>query len=152
MVNGHTHANVITPHSRSELIAGTTGGFWEVNTASHIDWPVQSRIVEIAASAGVVSIFATLVDIDAPIVGGTANPNLLAATARELAANDPTERPKNRRGDAADRNVQLLVAAPFTLPAPEESGSSVALGSNTDGRLVACGTNTADEIFRRIQP
>ena len=57
------------------------GGFWEISTASHIDWPIQSRIIEIAASpeaqqAGefggasgpaTISIFTTMVDIDAPL-------------------------------------------------------------------------------------
>ena len=47
-VNGHNHKNHITPHTR--LGPGPVpGGFWEVNTASHIDWPIQSRLFDITA-------------------------------------------------------------------------------------------------------
>ena len=49
LVDGHTHANKITPHSRPAS-SQIGGGFWEISTASHIDWPIQSRIIEIAAS------------------------------------------------------------------------------------------------------
>ena len=37
-VNGHTHRNQVLPHARP---AGSAvgGGFWEINTAAHIDWP-----------------------------------------------------------------------------------------------------------------
>ncbi|HEY8482656.1 MAG TPA: TIGR03767 family metallophosphoesterase, partial [Spirillospora sp.] len=42
-VNGHTHRNEVIPHARPG-----GGGFWEVNTAAHIDFPQQSRIVELA--------------------------------------------------------------------------------------------------------
>jgi hypothetical protein len=46
-VNGHTHHYQVIGHARP---AGSpfAGGFWEVNTASHIDWPQQSRLVEVA--------------------------------------------------------------------------------------------------------
>ena len=49
----------------------------------------------------------------------------LAALSRELAANDWQERTGHsatvdgRRGDVADRNVELIVRAPFTLPAAQ---------------------------------
>src|SRR3954447_16656786 len=43
-VNGHTHRNQITAHQRPD----GSGGFWEINTASHIDYPQQSRLIEIA--------------------------------------------------------------------------------------------------------
>jgi hypothetical protein len=36
----------------------------------------------------------------------------LAGLARELAANDPQERTDSRRGQLADRNLELLVAKP----------------------------------------
>jgi hypothetical protein len=122
LVNGHTHANVITPHPRADTSA-IAGGFWEVNTASHIDWPVQSRLIEIGVGKGpgerrTVSIFTTVVDIDAPLVptAAGADPANLASWGRYLALNDPTERPRKRSGDPQDRNTQLLVPAPFRIP------------------------------------
>lgn len=168
MVNGHTHANSIGFHGRfgdsplGNQIFGVQGGFWEVNTAAHIDWPSQSRIVELAAGSyggnGSISIFTTIVDINAPAMfgGDTSNPTALASLARQLAANDPTERlrPANssRAGLATDRNTQLMVPAPFPLPGmPLNWGSSVALALNADGRLVLYGTNSADQIWERFE-
>ena len=45
-VNGHTHVNNVLAHRRP---AGwqAPGGFWEINTASHVDFPQQARIVEL---------------------------------------------------------------------------------------------------------
>ena len=34
-VNGHTHMNQVWAHQRAD----GTGGFWEINTASHADFP-----------------------------------------------------------------------------------------------------------------
>lgn len=158
VVNGHTHANIVTPHARGtrtalgNLVPGT-GGFWEVNTAAHIDWPAQSRIVELLAGPGTVSIVTTMVDLDAPLTygGNLATPVSLASLARELAANDPTERPRNRRGAATDRNTHLLLPAPFGLPAPHDLGSSVALARPADGHQVMYGTNSADTLWRNRQ-
>ena len=57
-VNGHTHTNQVWARTRAD---GT--GLWEINTASHIDWPQQSRIIEIADNAdGTLSIFTTMLD------------------------------------------------------------------------------------------
>jgi hypothetical protein len=100
------------------------GGFWEVNTASHIDWPSQARILEIADNAnGTLSVFGTIVDSAGPESHGGKldDPVALAALARELAGNDWQERdrpdPKvdGRRGRIEDRNVELLVPAPGWL-------------------------------------
>ena len=44
-VNGHTHRNKIRTHVRKKKVKGkrkVVGGFWEINTASHIDWPQQA--------------------------------------------------------------------------------------------------------------
>ena len=108
-VNGHTHRNEIIPHRRST----GSGGFWEINTASHIDFPQQSRLIELADNKdGTLSIFTTMVDHAAPAAygGQLGTPLALASLARELSANDPQERTSGRRGAAADRNVELLVA------------------------------------------
>ena len=110
-VNGHTHTNQVWARKRSD----GTGGFWEINTASHVDWPQQSRLIEIVDNAdGTLSIFTTMVDHAGPASygGKLGGPRRLAALARELAANDWHERTNDRRGDIGARNVELLVADP----------------------------------------
>lgn len=110
--NGHTHDNNVLPHLREG-----GGGFWEVNTASHIDWPQQSRLVELTDNKdGTLSVFTTMVDHGAPLRPSTLDgPMKLAALGRLLAANDWQERDNNRRGRKNARNAELLVAAPAFL-------------------------------------
>ena len=56
-VAGHTHAN------RVDLFRKGRGGFWQINTASHIDWPQQSRLIEVMDNRdGTLSLFATILD------------------------------------------------------------------------------------------
>lgn len=110
-INGHTHKNQIVAHTRP----GGTGGLWEINTASHIDWPQQSRLIEIADNQdGTLSLFTTMVDHSGPAsYGGNLNdPVALAGLGRELAANDPQNRTDSGRGQATDRNVELLIHKP----------------------------------------
>ena len=119
-VNGHTHVNKVTAHVRPA--GGPPGGFWELNTASHIDWPQQARLVEIADNAdGTLSVFGTILDFAAPGPANPAdlsNPGQIAALSRELAANDWQERTGHsatvdgRRGTVQDRNVELIVPDP----------------------------------------
>jgi metallophosphoesterase (TIGR03767 family) len=114
-VNGHTHRNTVIPHARASG-AAVGGGFWEVNTAAHIDWPEQSRIVEIVDNLdGTLSIFGTILDHAGPIARGSSlsSTSSLAALSRELSANDWQDRTDARRGGIEDRNVELLVPAPF---------------------------------------
>lgn len=111
-VNGHTHTNRATPHQRTG-----GGGFWEINTASHVDWPQHARIIEILDNKdGTLSVFGTLIDHAAPVSygGRTDTPMRLAALARELAANDWQHRDTGR-GPRSGRNVELLVRTPDWL-------------------------------------
>ena len=111
-VNGHTHTNRTIAHARSG-----GGGFWEINTASHVDWPQHARIIEVLDNMdGTLSIFGTLVDHAAPVSydGRTDNPMRLASLARELAAND-WQRRDATQGPRSGRNVELLVKAPAWL-------------------------------------
>ena len=63
-VNGHIHSNMITPYPNPN---GKTVGIWNVTTASHIDFPQQSRIIEIAENSDdTLSIFCTMIDHQSP--------------------------------------------------------------------------------------
>jgi metallophosphoesterase (TIGR03767 family) len=111
-VNGHTHANRITPHGH----AVAERAFWEVNTASHVDFPQHARIVEIADNGdGTLSLFTTLVESAAPYTTDTTDTSDagLAALYRELSFNDPYATPAAKLGAAGDHNTELLLPRPF---------------------------------------
>ena len=120
-VTGHTHHNDIVPHRRK----GARRGFWEINTASHVDFPQQSRLIELMDNRdGTLSIFGTIVDQAAPPkppkpgpAGGFSN-SALAALSRELAANDPQTIEVTSGGGPGkpnDRNVELILRDPRLL-------------------------------------
>jgi len=120
-VAGHTHANAVRFY-------GSRGGrgFWEVNTASHIDWPQQSRLLEVMDNRdGTLSIFGTILDsaapTEAPAPGPAAQLSVaqLASLGRTLSYNDPQRldaeggaQERDKRGGRRDRNVELLVRDP----------------------------------------
>jgi hypothetical protein len=113
-VNGHTHRNVITAHTRSD----GSGGFWEINTASHIDYPQQSRLVEVTDNSDrTLSIFTTILDHAGPAdYGGDLSSTVtLASLSRELSVNDPHAK-LDAAGLQIDRNTELLVAKPADMP------------------------------------
>ena len=101
-LNGHIHANRITPRPASR----GGHGFWEVTTSSLVDWPCQARLVELfEAGDGLLGIGCTMVDHE-----GTD----LAALHRELAANVPFNGFDSwRPGSPEDRNAILLLPMPF---------------------------------------
>jgi metallophosphoesterase (TIGR03767 family) len=112
-LNGHTHVHAVTAATDG------AGGFWQITTASHIDWPQQARLVELLATPGGLAIACTVIDSAAPAAyQGSADPADLAALSRELAANDwqvrdlITANGGAGAGTAADRNVILTVAWP----------------------------------------
>lgn len=110
-LNGHTHLNQILAHTSD------TGGFWEVTTASCIDFPQQQQLVELVDNRdGTLSLFTTVVDHASPVTPGSSGSVAdLASRSRELAANDWAETPMMRRGSPLDRNTELLLPAPFDL-------------------------------------
>jgi metallophosphoesterase (TIGR03767 family) len=115
-LNGHTHV-----HSVTAVTDGSGAGFWQVTTASHIDWPQQARIVEILATEAGLAIACTVIDSAAAAAyEGTGEPADLAALSRELAANDwqlrelITPEGGAGAGAASDRNVILAVDWPRT--------------------------------------
>jgi metallophosphoesterase (TIGR03767 family) len=111
-VDGHTHDNIVEPRKKGN------GGFWDIGTAAHCDWNSQSRLIEVLDNGdGTLSIVCTMIDHDAPIVPGGSDPVMnLASIHRELAAND-FQLGFNSAGPGthADRNVELVIRAPFAV-------------------------------------
>lgn len=116
-VTGHTHENKV-------LACAAEGGcprganWWEINTASEIDWPQQSRLLEVMDNRdGTLSIFGTLLDhaatYEVPAAGTASGFTVaqLGAISRTLMYNDP-QASLGATGAAADRNVELLVDDP----------------------------------------
>ncbi|MFG2140075.1 TIGR03767 family metallophosphoesterase [Streptomyces sp. NPDC048650] len=114
-INGHSHINRITPHPHPTA----SRSFWEVNTASHVDYPHHARLFELADNHdGTVSLFTTLIESAAPhrtdlhdlsAVG-------LASLYRELSYNAPGLGAglsggvrESMAGAATDRNTELVV-------------------------------------------
>lgn len=127
-INGHSHMNRVWARPDP---SGRTGGFWEINTAAHVDYPEHSRIVEIVDNHdGTLSIFATLVDHAGPARAEVA-PDVaaLAAISRELALNDPQLDVADKLGAPEDRNVELLVRRPFDRSAAPVPPPTVGVGT-----------------------
>ncbi|GAA3498106.1 TIGR03767 family metallophosphoesterase [Streptomyces prasinosporus] len=104
-VNGHIHRNAVTPHT------GPGGSFWEISTASHVDFPQLARVVELVDNGdGTLSLFTTLVESAAPSRTDFADLSRtgLAALYRELSLNAPGAR-TDLAGAPADRNTELLL-------------------------------------------
>jgi metallophosphoesterase (TIGR03767 family) len=105
-VNGHIHRNEITPHS-----APDGRSFWEISTASHVDYPQLARVIELTDNKdGTISLFTTLVESAAPHRTDFSDLTQtgLAALYRELSYNAPGANP-TLGGDANDRNTELVL-------------------------------------------
>jgi metallophosphoesterase (TIGR03767 family) len=111
-VAGHTHQNRITKRT------GTNGHtFWDIETAAHVDWPCQSRIIEVVDDGPVLTIRCTMVDHAGPVlpteIASTGDKVLkLAGVHRELSANDPQADLATASGRREDRNVELTIRKP----------------------------------------
>jgi metallophosphoesterase (TIGR03767 family) len=120
-VNGHTHENAIREVRCDSLTAPlpgtpTEGSIWEISTAAHIDWPQQSRLLELVRDRqGNLLLVTTSIDH-----GGRPQPDTdlsdatvaeLAAIARELAHNDP-QGSVEARGAPEDRNTVIHLNRP----------------------------------------
>ncbi len=115
-LNGHTHVNTITAHTRDT----GTGGFWEITTASCVDFPQQQQLIDLVDNRdGTLSFFVTALDHAAPPTWtpGDLSQTGLASLSRELAANSWLSDPPRLAGSPLDRNVELLIPAPFDLSA-----------------------------------
>ncbi len=127
-VNGHEHNNAVRPYPAGPEPKNKGRGYWEINTASHIDWPQQSRLIELAWKPGVgakdtLFIYGTAVDHAAPPVvpdpSSVPVEDYLAALSRIEAFHDACERTGQAdcgaNGNPEDRNVKLVMRAPFNL-------------------------------------
>ncbi|MBT2386880.1 TIGR03767 family metallophosphoesterase [Streptomyces sp. ISL-11] len=100
-INGHSHRNRIRPR----------GSFWEIATASHVDYPQLARVIEVADNRdGTVSLFTTLIESAAPYRTDFRDLSQtgLASLYRELAFNAPGA-DTSLSGAPADRNTELLL-------------------------------------------
>ncbi|WP_132992946.1 TIGR03767 family metallophosphoesterase [Gordonia zhaorongruii] len=110
-VNGHTHRNEMIPHRGSS----PKHSFWEINTASHIDFPQLARIIEVTDNRdGTLSIFTPLIEADSPYAADASDLSQtgLASLYREISLNDIHLDPEHM-GKVHDRNCELLLANPF---------------------------------------
>jgi len=122
-INGHTHVNRVNPVPDP---TGYTGGFWEITTAAHVDYPEHARLVELVDNRdGTLSIFATIIEHAAPAAADASDLSVLglASISRELSANDPQVDPASKLGVPMDLNVELLLTAPFD-PHPSQTSTS----------------------------
>ncbi|MEV4438695.1 TIGR03767 family metallophosphoesterase [Streptomyces sp. NPDC049577] len=100
-INGHSHRNRIRPR----------GTFWEIATASHVDYPQLARVIEITDNKdGTISLFTTLLESAAPHRTDfhDLSQTGLASLYRELAFNAPGK-DDTLAGDPTDRNTELLL-------------------------------------------
>ncbi|MFP5352409.1 MAG: hypothetical protein ACLGIB_07600 [Actinomycetota bacterium] len=164
--SGHTHRNKVWAHENEEL--GT--GYWEINTSAIADAPHQSRTIEIADNGdGTLSIFGVVFDAAAdpdardihwteddptdeaalaaahghPHDNANVNESWLASFGREVGFYDP-QSDLTKLGSPADRNVELIIPAPFSL-APDEPDPTTLLTYTGDrsGRVGKTATYSA---------
>ncbi|KOU67316.1 metallophosphoesterase [Streptomyces sp. MMG1533] len=105
-VNGHIHRNDITPHS-----APDGRSFWEISTASHVDYPQLARVIELVDNKdGTISLFTTCIESSAPHRTDFTDLSQtgLAALYRELSYNAPGAR-TDLAGESKDRNTELVL-------------------------------------------
>jgi metallophosphoesterase (TIGR03767 family) len=105
-VNGHTHKNEIIPHA-----APGNRSFWEICTASHVDFPQLARVIELVDNKdGTLSVFTTLIESAAPHATDFSDLSQtgLAALYRELSFNAPGAR-TDLSGASRDRNTELIL-------------------------------------------
>jgi len=111
-LNGHTHTNAVRLRRDP---ADPARGFWEVTTCALVDWPCQTRVVELVDHGEYLSIVTTMVDHDTPTAPGKLETSdELASLHRELAANVPWD-VATLAGRPGDRNVELRIIPPFSL-------------------------------------
>ena len=115
-VTGHTHEHKLLPFAR----ANGTGGYWEINTSALVDWPLQSRLIEVMDNDdGTLSIFGTVIDHQGPVTApspSTSSASMgaseLASVGRTFAFNDEQAGGGTGEGALEDRNAEMLLPDP----------------------------------------
>jgi len=119
--SGHVHDHKIQESLKSD----GTHAFWEIRTGSHIDWPQQSRVIEIMkAERGQIVIGTSIIDHAGPLqFNGSdkelSDPVALAGFSRLLAANDWQRHREgvnsfeSLEGAQEDRNIWLWANDPL---------------------------------------
>lgn len=102
-LTGHTHRNLVVPHH-----APTPGqwGFWEITTSSLMDWPCESRVIELMEVDDALVIRTDMVNFSGSNEsGGT---GWMASWHRVLASQHPwVGIGSGREGEPADRDARL---------------------------------------------
>ena len=106
---GHGHRHEITPRPGETPEAG----YWEIQTASLVDWPLQQRLIEVIDRGdGTGEIWSTILDFDT-------EPESMAAAGRFYCLFDKQDQTSlvvpGTGGDLDDRNVILKVAFPDSV-------------------------------------
>ena len=121
-VAGHEHENFVRHYTCEDELPPTPGAgdFWQVSTAAHVDWPQQSRMIELIDNGdGTLSLVLTMLDHAGPAFPGgpesgdeegQAGDQVLdiASMGREIAYND-YQANRAARGDPADRNLIIVI-------------------------------------------
>ena len=114
-IAGHVHRHASGLHTRPD---GST--FLEFTTASHIDWPQQSRVIEIVKEETGIAIASTVIDHAGHLDWQDKELDYLtmAGISRALSLNDWQRRDDfnpvlARHGNKEDRNVVWRVTDPF---------------------------------------
>jgi 3',5'-cyclic AMP phosphodiesterase CpdA len=127
-VNGHEHNNAIRFYPWNK--AHSERGFVEINTASHVDWPQQARLIEMAWKPGrgsedTILVHTTMVDHKSrlrPNANEQSNVDYLASLARVESYVDACLRTGQANCEASgtrrDQNVKIVMKAPFDLGRP----------------------------------
>jgi hypothetical protein len=115
-IAGHVHRHASGMHTRED---GST--FLEFTTASHIDWPQQSRVLEIVKEENAIAIASTVIDHAGHLdwQGKDLDYLTMAGISRALSLNDWQRRDDfnpvlARHGNKQDRNVVWRVSDPFS--------------------------------------
>jgi hypothetical protein len=115
-IAGHVHRHASGIHTRED---GST--FLEFTTASHIDWPQQSRVLEIVKEENAIAIASTVIDHQGHLdwQGKDLDYLTMAGISRVLSLNDWQRRDDfnpvlARQGNKEDRNVVWRVSDPFS--------------------------------------
>lgn len=89
-LSGHVHAHASLWHEGAD-----GNGFWEITTASLIDWPQQARVIEVIREDGGIAMRSALLDHAAPVewsADSLDDHRGLASISRVLSANDYHDR------------------------------------------------------------